>query len=80
MARTHQERRDATSQAVLLSAVKLFGQFGFQKTSLEDITIDAGTTTRPVYHYFKNKKNLFLAAVEYMENQLLFGFVDFHVM
>lgn len=69
--RTQQERRDATSNAVLQSAVKLFGERGYQKTSLEDIAADCGTTIRPIYHYYKNKKSLFLAVAEFREQQLL---------
>ena len=69
--RTQQERRDATSAAVLRSAIKLFGQRGYQKTSLEDIAADCGTTIRPIYHYYKNKKTLFLTVAETLEQQLL---------
>ncbi len=69
--RTQQERRDATSAAVLQSAIKLFGENGYQKTSLEDIAADCGTTIRPIYHYYKNKKNLFLTVSETLENHLL---------
>lgn len=69
--RTQQERRDATSAAVLQSAIKLFGKNGYQKTSLEDIAADCGTTIRPIYHYYKNKKNLFLTVSETLENHLL---------
>ena len=69
--RTQQERRDATSAAVLQSAIKLFGKNGYQKTSLEDVAADCGTTIRPIYHYYKNKKNLFLAAAETLESDLL---------
>lgn len=69
--RTQQERRDATSSAVLQSAIRLFGQRGYQNTSLEDIAADCGTTIRPIYHYYRNKKNLFLTATETLETQLL---------
>lgn len=68
--RTQQQRRDATRQAVLESACVLFGARGFQGTSLEDIAMDCGTTIRPIYHYFKSKKNLFLAVTEHMEHTL----------
>ena len=72
--RTQQQRRDATSSAVLESAVALFGEKGYQKTSLEDIASHCGTTIRPIYHYYKNKKNLFLAVAELREQQLLEAF------
>lgn len=68
--KTQQQRRDETSAAVLDSACKLFGEYGYQKTSLEDIAKDCGTTIRPIYHYYGNKKNLFLAVVEAKEAEL----------
>lgn len=68
--RTQQQRRDGTSQAVLESACVLFGARGYQDTALEDIALDCGTTIRPIYHYFKSKKNLFLAVTEHMEQKL----------
>lgn len=68
--KTQQQRRDETSAAVLESACKLFGENGYQKTSLEDIAKDCGTTIRPIYHYYSNKKNLFLAVVEAKEAEL----------
>lgn len=68
--RTQQQRRDATSQAVLESAIVLFGARGYQCTALEDIAADCGTTIRPIYHYYKSKQNLFLAVTEHMEQKL----------
>lgn len=68
--RTQQQRRDATSQAVLESACKLFGARGYHATALEDIAADSGTTIRPIYHYFKSKQTLFLAVTEHMEQKL----------
>lgn len=68
--RTQQQRRDATSAAVLESAMKLFGEKGYQHTSLEDIAQDCGTTIRPIYHYYKSKKKLFLAVAEAREDYL----------
>lgn len=68
--KTQQERRESTSAAVLESACTLFGSQGYSTTSLEDIAADCGTTIRPIYHYFGNKKNLFLAAAERMEGRL----------
>lgn len=68
--RTQQQRRETTTNAVLVSAVALFGERGYQATSLEDIAEHAGMTIRPIYHYFGNKEKLFLAVTEQVENQL----------
>ncbi|MCG8313165.1 MAG: TetR/AcrR family transcriptional regulator [Pseudomonadales bacterium] len=69
--RTQQQRRDATSKAVLQSATVLFGEKGYQNTSLEDIAQHSGNTIRPIYHYFKSKKNLFQHVAESKESYLL---------
>lgn len=69
--RTQGERRAETQAAVLQSACKLFGNKGYNQTSLEDIAEDCGTTIRPIYHYFQNKKNLFNAVTETYEQQLV---------
>lgn len=70
-AKTQGERRAETQAAVLQSACKLFGMHGYNNTSLEDIAADCSTTIRPIYHYFKNKKNLFQVVTETYENQLV---------
>ena len=68
--RTQQQRRDATSSAVLENACVLFGTRGYQATSLEEIAEISGTTIRPIYHYYSSKKNLFQAETERMETRL----------
>jgi AcrR family transcriptional regulator len=68
--RTQQQRREAAISAVLEGACVLFGERGYQATSLEDIAGQAGMTIRPIYHYFGNKEKLFLAVTEQMEGQL----------
>ena len=69
--RTQAERRAESRQAVLHSACKLFGQQGYAATSLEQIAADCGLTIRPIYHYFINKKGLFAAVNEVMEQRIL---------
>lgn len=69
--RTQAQRRAETKAAVMRSATKHFGQNGFNKTSLEDIADDCGISIAPIYHYFKNKKNLFVAVNEQLERQIL---------
>ena len=69
--RTQAQRRAQTRQAVLDSAVRLFGEKGYAETSLEDIAADCGLTIRPIYHYFGNKKALFAAVNDVMEQRIL---------
>jgi AcrR family transcriptional regulator len=69
--RTQAQRRAESRQAVLDSACRLFGERGFANTSLEDIASDCGLTIRPIYHYFGNKKALFAAVNEVMEERII---------
>lgn len=69
--RTQAQRRAESRQAVLDSASRLFGEKGYADTSLEEIAADCGLTIRPIYHYFGNKKALFAAVNESMEQRIL---------
>jgi AcrR family transcriptional regulator len=69
--RTQAERRAETRAAVLESACRLFGSKGYADTSLEEIAASCGVTIRPIYHYFGNKKQLFAAVTERMEERIV---------
>ncbi len=69
--KTQAQRRAESRQAVLDSATRLFGERGYADTSLEEIAADCGLTIRPIYHYFGNKKALFAAVNEVMEERIL---------
>ncbi|MGI9277592.1 MAG: TetR/AcrR family transcriptional regulator [Endozoicomonas sp.] len=69
--RTQAQRRAETYRQVLDSACRLFGEQGYSSTSLEDIAGDCGLTTRPIYHYFGNKKALFSAVNDVMIQRII---------
>ena len=69
--RMQAERRTRSCQAVLDSAVRLFGEKGYADASLEEIADDCGLTIRPIYHYFGNKKALFAAVNDVMEQRII---------
>lgn len=69
--RTQAERRAETYRQMLDSACRLFGAKGYSYTSLDDVASDCGLTTRPVYHYFGNKKALFAAVNDLMEQRIV---------
>jgi AcrR family transcriptional regulator len=69
--RTQLERRTETRQLVLNAATCLFGEKGYADTSLEDIAAACELTIRPIYHYFGNKKKLFAAVTEQLEQDLV---------
>lgn len=68
--KSQSQRREETRQKVLESACHLFGENGYEHTSLEDIARDSGVTITPVYHYFGNKLQLFAEANAVMEQKL----------
>jgi AcrR family transcriptional regulator len=69
--KTQAERRQETSQLVLSNAMRLFGERGYNDTSLEDIAIASRVSTRPIFHYFGNKKALFAAVNTAMELRIV---------
>lgn len=50
---------------IINSALKCFGDNGYKKTSVNDIAVNADVSKALVFHYFKNKKNLYLYLVEF---------------
>ena len=69
--KSQSQRREETRQKVLDSACRLFGEHGFDHTSLDDIASDCKLTVTPVYHYFGNKLQLFAEVNAMMEQQLI---------
>jgi len=67
--RTQAERRQETRGALLAAACHLFGQQGFESTSLEEIADECGLTIRPIYYHFGSKLGLFAAVNALMEQQ-----------
>ena len=50
---------------ILNSAMKEFAQNGFEKASTNEIVKEAGISKGLLFHYFKDKKNLFLFLYDY---------------
>lgn len=64
---------NAASTQAALRAVgrKLFGQLGYEGTSLGAICSEAGVTTGALYHHFGDKKGLFAAVAEELDEGLV---------
>jgi AcrR family transcriptional regulator len=52
-------------QSILSAGISLFGQYGYEKTSISDIAKAAGISKPAVFHYFGTKENLFLYLVRH---------------
>ena len=61
-----QERALVTRQKILDSAAGMYASKGYQKTTVDDIAKNAGLSVGVAYRYFKNKKELLLATLEYL--------------
>ena len=60
----------AKPNAILLAGLKLFTQYGYRKTSIDDIANAAQVAKRTVYLHFENKAAVFLAILEYLGDQV----------
>jgi len=56
--------------AIVLAGLKLFTQYGYRKTSIDDIANAAQVAKRTVYLHFENKAAVFLAILEYLGEQV----------
>ncbi len=68
--RTQAERREATRRALVDAARELFAERGFHDVAAEEIVRRAGVTRGAMYHHFEDKKGLFRAVVEEIEDEI----------
>jgi AcrR family transcriptional regulator len=60
----------AKPNAIVLAGLRLFTQYGYRKTSIDDIARTAQVAKRTVYLHFENKAAVFLAILEYLGEQV----------
>jgi len=64
------EGSSAKPNAIVLAGLQLFTQYGYRKTSIDDIAQAAQVAKRTVYLHFENKAAVFLAILEYLGEQV----------
>jgi len=64
------EQSEATRGALLKVARDLFGERGYADTPTEEIVQRAGVTRGALYHHFRDKKDLFEAVFQDLEQEL----------
>ena len=65
------ENSEATRLALLAAARELLGTHGYNGTSIEMVASAARVTTGAIYYHFQNKKDLFQATAEALQEELL---------
>src|SRR5690348_4436176 len=70
MHRTQQERRLATTRALLVAGRRLFGAYGYGEVTSAGLAAAARVTTGAMYHHFEGKAALFQAVFEMVEADL----------
>ncbi|MFD0735638.1 TetR/AcrR family transcriptional regulator [Planotetraspora mira] len=64
MSSSEMENDDPKRGAVLTAALGLFGRYGFQKTSMEEVAKAAGISRPGLYLLFPNKEQLYRATMQ----------------
>ncbi|WP_115707088.1 TetR/AcrR family transcriptional regulator [Legionella sainthelensi] len=57
---------DKRKEIILKAALKCFLQFGYSKTSMEDVAKEANLSRPLIYLKFKNKEELYVEVIEYL--------------
>jgi AcrR family transcriptional regulator len=59
-----ERRPDDRPQELLEASLRVFATQGYRNTRIEEVAAEAGVTKGAVYHYFANKEELLLRALE----------------
>jgi AcrR family transcriptional regulator len=59
-------RGEETRARIVLAALKLFGEYGFEGASTRDIAKNAGVNAPALQYYFDNKEGVYFACVEHI--------------
>jgi AcrR family transcriptional regulator len=62
---------DDKRAAILAAALKLFGQYGFRRTSIDDIAREAGIAKGTVYLYVETKEALFRTLAQSLIDRMM---------
>jgi len=66
-------RDEGMEERILEAAIAVFGERGFQVTTIKDIASGAGISSGSLYTYFSDKDDLFRAAVEFGWTRFISG-------
>jgi len=72
-------RESERKEQILNSAIKIFGEKGFQNATIAEIAKDAGIGDATIYEYFKSKEDLLLAIPVEITKELI-PLINDHMM
>ena len=64
-------QRDARSQRILSAAATLLLRWGYRKTTIDDVAREAGVSKGTIYLHWKDKNDLFRAAILHEQQQVI---------
>lgn len=64
------QRGEETRARIVDSALRLFGERGFEGASTREIATDAGVNAPALQYYFDNKEGVYLACVEHLIDRI----------
>ncbi len=67
---TRQEKREQTFELIVNSALEMFGEKGYDNTSISDIAKLAIVSKGISYHYFKSKDEMYLYCIEVLMKEI----------
>ena len=68
---TRPDRGEATRDALVAAARALFAERGYAAVGTEEVVRRAGVTRGALYHYFRDKQDLFRAVFEQTEAEIM---------
>ena len=76
MSPSQAERSEATRAALLGAARSLFAERGYAAVTAEEVVRAAGVTRGAMYHHFRDKKDLFRAVHEQVEEEMVMAIAE----
>lgn len=70
MARRTRAEMEETRAALLATARKAFGEYGYAAASMDELTAQAGLTRGALYHHFGDKQGLLAAVVAQIDGEM----------
>ncbi len=64
-------KEEQIKDEILIAARSLFQRFGLKKTSMEEIADKAGKGKSTLYHYYKNKDEIFASVLDWECNEMM---------